>query len=127
MRSHSATRVAIFSVSPASAVKSAAMYSTGIIRLHIRGLVGDFSVACCVRLVESVRGKRLDELPELLCCLLRQLAVFDKSFDEFLFLRFHFLRNLLAHCFAECVGFEPGVAAKSDGGQKHIVLVHEKP
>ena len=77
-----------------------------------------------MRLVESVRGKRLDQSPELRRFFIRH-AVLDESFDQFFFLRFHFRRNLLSHGLAEFVGFEPRIAAQLDGDHHDVVLIRD--
>ncbi len=53
-----------------------------IICLHIRGLVGHLAIARGVRFVETIRCKWLDEFPDTLRKILRELAIVLESIDE---------------------------------------------
>ena len=52
--------------------------------------------------------------------------MFNKSLEELFFLGFHLFWNLLTHGFTQGVCFKPGISAKGNSGQQHVVLVHEK-
>ncbi len=79
-----------------------------------------------MRFVKSVRCERLNEFPDLVCLCGRELAVFDESLEEFFLLNFHFLRNLLTHSLAQGICFKPGVAAKRNSCEEHVVLIHQE-
>src|SRR3989344_1949769 len=94
----------------------------GEIGLHVRGLVREIAVARGMRLVEAVRGKGLYLLPQFLHRLFLHAAR-DAAFREMLFLRGHFLRYLLSHCFAEFVRLEPAVSRYFYRELQDIVLI----
>ena len=83
-------------VLPVSEVSSADMNSTGIVRLQIRGDVGQIRIGGGVRLVEAVAGELLHQVEDLFDLLLRE-ARSQRALDEALALLRHLLGLLLAH------------------------------
>ena len=78
------------SVSPVMEVSSAAMKSTRMMRLQIRGVISQQRVRRRVRLVESVSGKLRHQI-ENLFDLLRRKAALRRPLHKALALRRHFL------------------------------------
>ncbi len=75
----------------------------GVVRLQVRGLVGDGAVAGGVRLVEGVAGERLDQVEDG-ARFVFAVAVGDGGGDELIALGVHQLDDLLRHRFAHRVG-----------------------
>ena len=75
----------------------------GVVRLHVRRLIGDQRVGCGVALVEAVVGKPLQQLEDR-----GRLSLFDAALDraghEAVALRLHLAADLLAHGAAQEVG-----------------------
>ena len=71
MSRHSLMYFTTFAVLPVSDVSSADMNSIGVVRLQVRGDVGEIGVRRRVRLVEAVAGELLHQVEDLLDLLLR--------------------------------------------------------
>ena len=110
MSRHSLMYFTTLAVLPVSDVSSADMNSIGVVRLQVRGDVGQIGVSGRVRLVEAVAGELLHQVEDLLDLLLR-VVPFQRALDEAVALLRHLLGLLLAHGAAQQVGFAQRVAA----------------
>ena len=102
----------------------AARNSTGIIRLHVGGLIGDQRVSGGVALVETVFGEALEQVEYRVG--LRALdAALDAAFDETVALRLHLLADLLAHGAPQQVGLAERIAGEHLRRLHHLFLIDD--
>ena len=95
-----------------------------IIRLHVRGLVGDQRVGRGVALVEAVFGEALQQVEDRVG-LGAVDAALGRALDEVLALLLHLLADLLAHGAAQQVGLAERVAGQDLRRLHHLLLVDD--
>ena len=88
--------------------------SSGMMRLHVGGLVGDQRVGGCVRLVEAVAGELLHQVEQLIGLAPGQTVALGAG-DEDVAVRGHLLRLLLAHGPPQQIGARPACSRRSPG------------
>ena len=108
---HSLMYFTTLAVLPVSDVSSAAHELDRIMRLQVRGDIGEVGVGGGVRFVEAIARELLHQIEDLLDLLLRVVA-FQRAFDEALALLGHLLGLLLAHRAAQQVGIAQRVAGE---------------
>ena len=98
----------------------------GVVRLQVRGLVGDESVTDRVRLVERVVGERLDRV-EITLGEIRGVAVGDATVDELRALLGDQRADLLAGGLAQVVGLFERVPGQLLRHPHQLLLVDHQP
>ena len=94
----------------------------GMVRLQVRGLVGQPRVGRGVRLVEAVARELLHVVPDLAGLLLRDPAL-DAALQELVLLGGHDVGLLLPHRLAQDVGLAERVAGQGGGDLHDLLLV----